>query len=112
MKRQIIAALVIGLIVAGIIIGLDVAGWLARPEAAIAGLFPKTGTHLTAGLAYGIVVLVAMAVAFLTLSASSHRRMLLIVAILLVELIVLAWVCSLYKLEFRPLPAMAAAVLS
>src|SRR5438477_6273367 len=98
MKRHIIAALVIGLIVAGIIIGFDVAGWLARPEAAIADLFPNTGTHLPPGLAYGIVVLAAMAVAFLSLSALSHGRMLLIVGILLVELVVLAWVCSLYKL--------------
>jgi class 3 adenylate cyclase len=52
-----------------------------------------------------------MGVAFLSLASSRRNRMLLIFGILLVELLGVAWVCSLYKLEFQPLPAMAAAIL-
>jgi class 3 adenylate cyclase len=111
MKRHIVAALVIGLIVAGLIVGVEIAGWLARPEQAIAHLFPETTRRLMPAVGYGIVVIVAMGVAFLSLAASRRSRMLLIVGILLVELLGVAWVCSLYKLEFQPLPAMAAAVL-
>ena len=111
MKRNIIAALIIGLIVAGLLVGLEIAHWLARPEHAVANLFPETTRRLLPGAGYGIVVILAIGVAFLTLEAARRGRMLLIVAILLVELAGVAWVCSLYKLQFQPLPAMAAALL-
>src|ERR1041384_4477764 len=111
MKRPIVAALIIGVIVAGLIVGLDIAGLLARIEG-VARFFPETTTRLIAAAGYAIVAIAAIGIAFLALSIASRGRMLLIVAILLVELVVLAWVCALYKLEFRPLPAMAAVVLS
>ena len=111
MKRPLVAALIIGLIVAGLIVGVEIAGWLARPDEALANLFPETAKRLLPAIGYGIVAIVAVGVAFLTLSSSRRNRMLLIVAILLVELLGVAWICSLYKLEFQPLPAMAAALL-
>jgi class 3 adenylate cyclase len=111
MKRHIIAALIIGLIVAGLLVGLEFAGWLARPEQAVVNLFPETTKRLLPAIGYGIAAVVALGMAFLTLAASRRGRMFLIVAILLVELAAVAWVCSLYKLEFQPLPAMAAALL-
>src|SRR4051812_871288 len=111
MKRPIVAALIIGVIVAALIVGLDIAGWLARADG-IARFFPDTATRLIAAVGYGIVAVAAIGVAFLALSGMRRGRMLLIVGILLVELLVLTWVCALYKLEFRPVPAMAAVVLS
>jgi class 3 adenylate cyclase len=111
MKRPIVAALVIGVIVAALIIGLDIAGLLARADG-LARFFPETTTRLIAAAGYGIVLVAAIGVAFLALNGMRRSRMLLIVAILLVELLVLAWVCALYKLEFRPVPAMAAVALS
>jgi class 3 adenylate cyclase len=111
MKRHIVAALVIGLIVAGLIIGLEIAGLLAGADQAVAHLFPETAKRLMPAVGYGIVGIVAMGVAFLTLSISRRNKTLLIVAILLVELLGVAWVCSVYKLEFQPLPAIAAALL-
>ena len=42
MKRHIIAALIIGLIVGGLVVGLDIAHLLARPEQAVAQIFPET----------------------------------------------------------------------
>src|SRR5204863_2977707 len=112
MKRHIIAALIIGLIVAGLVIGLDVAGWLAGPEAAVAGMFPEAAKRLLPAIGYVIVVIVSIGVAFLSLASSRRGRMFLIVGILLVELIGVAWVCSLYKLEFQPLLAIASALLA
>ena len=47
----------------------------------------------------------------LTLAASRRGRMGLIVGVLLVEIAGVAWVCSLYKVSFQPLPAMVAVVL-
>src|SRR5689334_20633251 len=111
MKRHIVAALIIGLIVAGLIVGLELAGWLARPEEAIAQLFPRTARRLMPTVGYGIVAIAAMGIAFLALTIARRGRALLIAAILIVELAVVAWVCALYKLEFQPLPAMAAVIL-
>lgn len=112
MKRHIIAALIIGLIVGELIVGLGISGWLMRPERAVSGLLPATTTRLIVAVLYAITFVTAGGVAFLTLAASRRGRMGLIAAILLVELAGVAWVCSLYKVEFQPLPAMAAVVLS
>jgi|GEM_PF-449364 len=111
MKRHVITALIIGLVVGGLLAGLELSGWLMRPEQAVSGLLPETTTRLLAAALYGFAFVAAAGVAFLTLAASRRGRMGLIVAILLVELAGVAWVCSLYKLEFRTLPAMAAVVL-
>jgi class 3 adenylate cyclase len=111
MKRHVIAALIIGLIVGGLVVGLEMNGWLLRPERAVSGLFPETTTRVMARALYAVAFLAAAGVAFLTLAASRRGRMGLIVAILLLELAGVGWVCSLYKVEFQPLPAMAAVVL-
>jgi class 3 adenylate cyclase len=111
MKRHVIAALIIGFVVGGLIVGLEMSEWLMRPERAVNGLLPQTTTRLMAAVLYAFAFVAAAGVAFLTLAASRRGRMGLIVAILLVELAGVAWVCSLYKVEFRPLPAMAAVVL-
>src|SRR5438874_6940734 len=112
MKRNVIAALIIGLIVGGLVVGLEMSGWLLRPEHAVSGLLPETTTRLMAAVQDAIAFVAAAGVAFLTLAASRRGRMGFIVAILLVELLGVAWVCSLYKLEFQPLPAIAAALLA
>src|ERR1700730_8993738 len=102
MKRNIIAVLVIGLIVCGLVIGLEIGGFLFRPERAMAGLFPETATRLLAPVQYAIALLAAWGVAFLTLESSRRGRLGFIIAILLVELAGVAWICALYKVEFRP----------
>ncbi len=111
MKRHVVTALIIGLIVAGLIVGLELAGWLARPEAAVAGLFPETTKRVMAPVLSVLVAVTAIGVALLTLTASPRGRTALIVGVLLVEIAGLAWICSLYRLFFQPLPAMAAVVL-
>jgi class 3 adenylate cyclase len=111
MKRHVIAALVIGLIVGGLVVGLEISGWLAAPARFASDLFPETTTRLMAVVQYVIAFLVAGGVAFLTLAASRRGRMGLIAAVLVLELVGVAWVCSLYKVSFEPVPAMLAVVL-
>src|SRR3954469_9763690 len=113
MKRPLIAALVIGLIVAALVMGLHVAGWLARPEAAIEGIFSRDATKVVPNLyQYAIVFLLAMGVAWMTLVYPRRGRVAGIAGILLVELLGLAWVCAVYKTTFQPLPGIAAVVLA
>src|SRR3954469_24836618 len=111
MKRHIIAALIIGLIAGGLVVGLEASGLLFGLERGVSALLPATARRVMPAVQYVIVFVLAGGIAFLTLAASRRGRMGLIMGILLVELIGVAWVCSLYKLEFQPLPAMAAAIL-
>ncbi|HSP45707.1 MAG TPA: hypothetical protein VLO30_06915 [Chthoniobacterales bacterium] len=111
MKRHIVIALIIGLIVAGLVVGLEMSGLLLRLDRGVTGLLPDTTARFLPAVQYGIALVAAAGVAFLTVAASRRDRMGFIVAILLVELAVVAWVFSLYKVEFKPLPIMVAAIL-
>src|SRR3954470_3001837 len=113
MKRHLIAALVIGLIVTGLVMGLHLAGWLAAPEAMIEGVFSRDATKAVPDrYQYAIVFLLAAGVAWLTLVTLRRSRVAIIGGILLVELLGLAWVCAVYKTAFQPLPGVAAVLLA
>ena len=115
MKRHLIPALVIGLIVGGLIMGLHVYGWLLRPEMTLTDLFSKDGSvsrFVPDRWQYVIVFALAIGASWVTLATSRRGRMGLIVGILLVELVGVAWLCSLYNVFFQPLPAAAAVILS
>ena len=111
MKRSLLSALIIGLIVGGIVMGLHVSGWLLRPELAITDVLSRDGSanRLVGDNAqYAIVFLLATGVAWMTLATSRRGRMGGIVGILLLELIGTAWILSLYHIFFQPLPALGA----
>lgn len=115
MKRHVIPALVIGLIVGGLMMGLHVYGWLLRPEMVLTDLFSKDGSatkFVPDRWQYVIVFALAIGVAWMTLATSRRKHMGGIVAILLVELAGVAWICSLFKVFFQPLPAAGAVILS
>jgi len=114
MKRPLISALILGLIVGGIVMGLHVGGWLLRPELAITDILSRDGSvnRLVGDKAqYAIVFLLAAGVAWMTLATSRRGRMGAIVGILLLEVIGTAWILSLYHIFFQPLPALGGAVL-
>jgi class 3 adenylate cyclase len=111
MKRHVLAALIIGLVACGLVVGIELAGWLARPEAVFDGMAGETSKRAMPALQYAVVALAAIGAAFLTLAATRRGRMGLILAVLVVEFVGVAWVCSLYKVSFQPLPAMVAVVL-
>ena len=113
MKRHLIAALVIGLIVTGLVMGLHVAGWLSGAEAMIEGIFTRDATRFVPNFfQYAMVFILAIGIAWMTLVYPLRGRVAGIAAILVAELLGLAWVCAIYKTSFQPLPGIAAVVLA
>jgi class 3 adenylate cyclase len=93
---------------------LHVSGTLLRPELAITDILARDGSAMRVvsdKLQYLFVFACAIGVAWLTLAGARRLRMATIVAILLVELTAVAWVCSLYRVFFQPLPVVLGAVL-
>src|SRR5438874_4215739 len=114
MKRSLLSALIIGLIVGGIVMFLHVSGWLLRPELAITDILSRDGSAnrlISDKAQYVIVFLLAIGVAWMTLASSRRARMSAIVGILLLEIIGAAWIFSLYHIFFQPLPALSGTVL-
>src|SRR5204863_7713022 len=97
-------------VVTGLIVGVQIAGWPARPEAMAAGLFSETTKRVLPAVQYILVAVAAIGIAFLALASTRLDRIALIVGALVVEIAGVAWICSLYKVSFQPLPAMAAVV--
>ncbi|HKP93555.1 MAG TPA: hypothetical protein VJS88_06635 [Chthoniobacterales bacterium] len=113
MKRHLISALIIAVIVSGVVMALHLTGWLARPESFLDDVLSRGTTKMVPDrYQYGVVFVLAMGVALVTLSSPRCGRMGGIAAILLVELAAVAWVCALYKTAFQPLPGIAALVLA
>jgi class 3 adenylate cyclase len=114
MKRSLITTLIIGVAVAGgvgvlhgtkVILGLEIA--LARLVSDYGSLTRVVGEKWQ----YVFVLLLALGVAWLSLTSLRQNRTRLLVALLLIELLGLCWVCSLYRVYFQPLPSILAVVL-
>jgi class 3 adenylate cyclase len=118
MKRSLITTLVIGVAVA-IVVGI------LHATKAIAGLEAGIG-HLVSDYAgatrvvgekwqFVFIFLIAAGVAWLSLKnppASGRSRNYLLFGFLLVELLVLSWVCSLYRVFFQPVSCIFAVALA
>ena len=113
MKRLLITTLIIGVAVA-----LGVGALHASKT--IAG-FEALGSQLVSDYAaatrivgekwqYVFVLLIALGVSWLSLSIVPRWRSRLLVGLLLLELFVLSWVCSLYQIFFQPIPSILALV--
>jgi len=114
MKRLLLSALIIGLIAGGIVMALHLGGILDGPEEAIAGLLSRgteAPTKIPNALQYVLVFIFALGVAWMTLATTRRARLGGMIAILLVELVGVAWVCSLYHVLFQPLPSLAGTAL-
>jgi class 3 adenylate cyclase len=113
MKRLLITTLVIGIAVAFAVGGVHASKALAGIENAAAWLVSDYGgaTRIVSDKAqYVFVLLIAVVVAWLSLSILPRWRSRLLVGLLLVELFVLSWVCSLYRVFFQPIPSVLALV--
>jgi class 3 adenylate cyclase len=113
MKRSLITTLVIGVAVALIVGALHATRVIVGFEAVAAQLVTDyAGATRVVGekWQYVLVLLIALSVAFLSLSNVPRWRAWLLVGLLLAELFGLAWVCSLYRVFFQPAPSVLALV--
>ena len=115
MKRLLITTLVIGVPVALVVGGLHATKSMAGFENAAAQLVTDyaRATRVVAGKwQYVFVLLIALGVAWLTLSSVPRWRSRLLLCLLLVELFGLAWVFSLYRIFFQPAPSVLALLMA
>src|SRR5205809_5957937 len=113
MKRLLITTLVIGVAVAFAVGVLHSIKSLAVVENAGARLVSDYGgaTRIVSDKAqYVFVLLIPLVVAWLSLSIVPRWRSRLLIGLLLVELFVLSWVYSLYRVFFQPIPSVLAVV--
>ena len=105
MKRSLITTLIIGVAVAVIVGALHATKVIAGFETVVAQLvtdYASATRVVGAKWQYLFVLLVALGVAWLSLSNVPRWRAWLLIGFLLVELFGLAGVCSLYRIFFQP----------
>ena len=113
MKRLLITTLIIGIVVAIAVGGLHVSRSIAGFENAVAQLvsdYAGATRIVSEKWQYVLILLVALAVAWLSLTIVPRWRSRLLVGLLFVELFALSWVCSLYRIFFQPIPSVLALV--
>src|SRR5215813_6297553 len=111
MKRSLITTLIIGVAVTLIVGALHATRAIAGFETVAAQLVTDyAGATRVVGekWQYVLVLLIALSVAWLSLSNVPRWRSWLLIGLLLVELFGLAWVCSLYRIFFQPGPSILA----
>jgi adenylate cyclase len=111
MKRSLITTLIIGVVVTLIVGALHGAKVIASFEAVAAQIvtdYASATRVVGEKWQYVLVLLIALGVAWLSLSNVPRWRAWLLIGLLLVELFGLAWVCSLYRVFFQPAPAILA----
>jgi adenylate cyclase/guanylate cyclase len=111
MKRPLITTLIIGVAVTVIVGALHATKVIAGFEGVVAQLVTDyAGATRVVGekWQYIFVLLIALGVAWLSLSNVPRLRSWLLIGLLLVELFGLPWVCSLYRIFFQPGPSVLA----
>src|SRR5438445_5950620 len=113
MKRSVVTTLIIGVAVAFAVGALHASKTIAGFEALGSQL---VSDHASATRIVGekwqyvFVLLIALVVAWLSLSIVPRWRSRLLVGLMVVELFGLSWVCSLYRIFFQPIPSVLALV--
>jgi class 3 adenylate cyclase len=111
MKRLLITTLIIGVAVAFGVGALHASKTTAGFEAVAAQLisdYAGATRIVSEKCQYIFILLIALAVSWLTLSNVPRWRTRLLVGLFLVELFALSWVCSLYRIFFQPIPCVLA----
>ena len=115
MRRALLPALIIGVIVSGLVLWLHVSGFALRAELPLSGLLSRSGAAtrvVSERLQYALAFVLAAGVAWMMIETTRRRNLALIVAALAVELLAVTWICSLFAIFFQPLPSMLSALLS
>src|SRR4029453_17585213 len=115
MKRSLVTTLVIGVAVAIVVEVLHATKAIAGFETGITQLVSDyAGATRIVGekWQYVLVLVTAIGVAWLSLRNLPRLRSYPLFGLLVIELLVLSWVCSLYRIFFQPVPCIFAAVLA
>ena len=115
MKRSLITTLIVGVAVAVIVGALHATRVIGGFEAVAAQLvtdYANATRVIGDKWQYVVVLLVALGGTWLSLSNVPRWRAWLLAGLFLVELFVLAWVCSLYRVFFQPAPSILALLLA
>jgi adenylate cyclase len=115
MKRSSITTLIIGVAVTLIVGALHVTKVIAGLEIVTAQLvtdYANATRVVGEKWQYALVLLIALGVAWLSLSNVPRWRAWLLTGLLLLELFGLAWVCSLYRVFFQLAPSVLALVVA
>jgi class 3 adenylate cyclase len=115
MKRSLVTTLVIGVAVAIVVGVLHATKAIAGFETAVAQLLSDyAGATRVVGekWQYVFVLVTAVGVAWLSLRNLPRLRSYPLFGFLLIELLVLSWVCSLYRIFFQPVPCILAVALA
>jgi class 3 adenylate cyclase len=115
MKRSLFTTLIIGGATAAIVSALHATGLLLGIETAVGGLVSDyaSATRVVSGKwQYVFISLLAFGGVWIGLSRVPRGGARCLVFFLVIELLGLAWVCSLYRVFFQPLPSVFAVVLA
>src|SRR6266403_2402868 len=113
MKRLLITTLIIGIVVAIAVGALHATRSLAGFESAAGQLvsdYAGAARVISEKWQYVFILLIALGVAWLSLSIVPRWRSRLLIGLLFVELFGLSWVCSLYRVFFQPISFVLALV--
>jgi adenylate cyclase len=112
MKRSIIVAVIIGLLVAGALCALQAYGILFRSEFAVTDFVMRhsnIGKLVANHWQYFFITGLAFSVSWITIEGAGRGWAWWVVAILFLELVGITLVCALYQIFFQPLPSILAA---
>jgi adenylate cyclase len=115
MKRSLVSASIIGLVLAVGVGLLHAAGLLLGVERAMLGLLShqEVGARVVGPVwQYFIILLLAFTISWLTLSSLRRSRIGFLSIALVFELAVAAWIFSFYHIAFQPLPAIIVVALA
>src|SRR5438067_8110004 len=115
MKRLLIPAVIIAIVVAAVAIISHATGWFAAIDLPLRNWLQKLNgpSHdLSKIWQHNLIVLLGLATAWITITSARRHGIVILVLAIIAELLALTWVLSLFHIFFAPLPSILAVVLS
>jgi adenylate cyclase len=115
MKHSLLATLIVGIVVVVIVAALQVSPQVVQFESRTADYISSyaAATHVVPKQwQYVFMSILSFGIAALTVTSLRRGRIGLVALGLVLELIAVAWILSLYKVFFQPMPSMLAVVLA
>jgi hypothetical protein len=115
MKRSLVTAVIIAMVVGALGIISHATGWFAAIDMPLKNWLQKLNgpSHdLSKIWQHNLIVLLGLATAWITITNARRHGVAILVLAIVVELLALTWVLSLFHIFFAPLPSILAVALS